>query len=106
MSYFLNPTGCNCLCHDVDGDSNIDGGCELCEEAHMACPTCDHTMQSVAPEVFWCPRCGTLKAPEVSIPTLVCRCREFGKLLPEDGEVDMELWRRLGIAEAIKGGKP
>ncbi len=25
------------------------------------CPTCEHTMQSVADDVFWCPRCGTLK---------------------------------------------
>jgi len=27
----------------------------------MACQTCDHTMQSVAPYCYWCPRCGTLK---------------------------------------------
>ena len=31
---FLNPTGCNCLCHDTDGDTNIEGGCEQCEELH------------------------------------------------------------------------
>ena len=27
----------------------------------MACPSCDHTMQSLRPKVFWCPRCGTIK---------------------------------------------
>ncbi len=33
----------------------------------MSCKTCDHTMQSIGAlpntkKVFWCPRCGTLKA--------------------------------------------
>ncbi len=27
----------------------------------MSCRTCDHTMQNVAPELFWCSRCGALK---------------------------------------------
>lgn len=29
----------------------------------MNCPTCNHSMQSVAvtAEAWWCPRCGTLK---------------------------------------------
>lgn len=36
----------------------------------MSCPTCDHTMQNLgvekpaehgATQVFWCPRCGTVK---------------------------------------------
>lgn len=31
----LLPTGCNCLCHDVDGDTNIEGGCEHCEAKHI-----------------------------------------------------------------------
>lgn len=26
----------------------------------MSCPTCEHTMQCVG-NVFWCPRCGTIK---------------------------------------------
>lgn len=30
----LRPTGCNCLCHDADGDTNIEGGCELCSDVH------------------------------------------------------------------------
>ena len=28
----------------------------------MACPTCDHTMHCLVPHVFWCPRCGTIRA--------------------------------------------
>jgi len=36
----------------------------------MSCPTCDHTMEKVGDmatpydgvPLFWCPRCGTLKA--------------------------------------------
>ena len=27
----------------------------------MACRACDHTMQSIVPGVFWCPRCGAVK---------------------------------------------
>ena len=30
----------------------------------MSCPTCDHTMQNLCGpgrQLFWCPRCGTLK---------------------------------------------
>jgi hypothetical protein len=27
----------------------------------MACETCTHTMQAIAEQVWWCPRCGTLK---------------------------------------------
>jgi hypothetical protein len=30
----------------------------------MSCPTCDHTMQLLAGEWFWCPRCGTVKHGE------------------------------------------
>ena len=27
----------------------------------MPCPTCDHTMHQVGTDVFWCPRCGTIR---------------------------------------------
>lgn len=30
----------------------------------MACPLCDHTMKLVAPRLWWCPRCGTIKDAE------------------------------------------
>ena len=49
----------------------------------MACPTCSHTMSMVVSEVFWCPRCGTLKHVGGSwrkgfdVPKLVDRCREL-----------------------------
>ena len=31
----LEPTGCRCLCHDVEGDTNIEGGCKVCEAIHL-----------------------------------------------------------------------
>lgn len=34
MMSFLNPTGCRCVCHDSEGDS--EGGCELCNDIHVA----------------------------------------------------------------------
>ena len=44
----------------------------------MACPTCDHTMQLIAEsdeDVFWCPRCGTIKDYGTEVPKLVfCAC--------------------------------
>lgn len=56
----------------------------------MACPTCDHTMQSLGyadgGTIWWCPRCGTVKhhdqfidsPPKEYVPSLVVR----GHLLP------------------------
>lgn len=51
----------------------------------MACPTCDHTMQSVAAGVFWCPRCGTLRLAleDTAVPKLVERTREYAVRLGE-----------------------
>lgn len=34
MSAFIFPSGCGCLCHDVEGDCNVEGGCEHCSEIH------------------------------------------------------------------------
>lgn len=69
----------------------------------MACDTCGHTMQSAAPSIWWCPRCGSLKtgAPfAFERPKLVDRCREFEKLI---GPIAMNVgWVRLGIAESIR----
>jgi tRNA(Ile2) C34 agmatinyltransferase TiaS len=36
----------------------------------MACPTCDHTMNLLAGEWFWCPRCGTTLAREAPARTV------------------------------------
>lgn len=30
----LCPSGCGCLCHDIDDDTNIEGGCEKCSKVH------------------------------------------------------------------------
>jgi len=49
----------------------------------MACPTCDHTMQSIAGLRFWCPRCGTLKNldsfPSTEKPQLVDLVRKYAE---------------------------
>ena len=67
----------------------------------MSCPTCDHTMQRIGKDeigdnagVFWCPRCGTLKADgwyESPVPKLVERAASLSgkkdkkrKSTPED----------------------
>ncbi len=39
----------------------------------MACPTCDHTLQRIAEETAWCPRCGTLVDGNPEAPKLVER---------------------------------
>lgn len=71
----------------------------------MACPTCNHTMQRISPDVmgmFWCPRCGTIRNhlghTDFEAPKLVDRCREFGGTL---GPAWISLWQRIGIEEAI-----
>lgn len=66
----------------------------------MSCPTCDHTMQSVANGVHWCPRCGTLRTSGDTweAPKLVDRCRAYraGATLPWKN-----LWITGGIEESI-----
>lgn len=47
----------------------------------MACPNCDHTMQNIgsyAANVFWCPRCGTVRGVSGNeyTPTLLEYARE------------------------------
>lgn len=81
----------------------------------MACPTCDHTMQSVAKSAaavsYWCQRCGTLKVQSGNLvdnqmPKLIERCREFQMQLKVSKGLgsrfdQLGTWQRLGIAEAI-----
>jgi len=83
----------------------------------MACPTCDHTMQSIGHAEgrshYWCPRCGTLRSTAEGgfdtdeAPKLVERCRKYRDELkaarsPYDLQAYLELyWNRIGIAEAI-----
>ena len=72
----------------------------------MACPTCDHTMQCVNDNVFWCSRCGTLRdVMEVSPPKLVSRVNELINLLGTvewaDTEQLLERMRIMGIQESV-----
>ena len=64
----------------------------------MPCPTCSCTVQKLSDEWFWCPRCGTISVPDddFEMPSLVKRCREFGKSLD-----DKFLWIGLGVEESI-----
>ena len=79
----------------------------------MACQTCGHTVHKVGvmPEpytgvpLFWCPRCGTLKANVITEqhepPKLVERVIKFaGNLTDEDNDLIHE-FERLGIRESI-----
>lgn len=69
----------------------------------MACPACDHTMQRLAPEVYWCPRCGTIKtASDIEQTKLVKRCRDFEAehIGPTNGAM-FHLWYCSGISESI-----
>jgi hypothetical protein len=80
----------------------------------MSCPTCDHTMERVAMDVFrrgcfWCPRCGTVwttSCDETGAwvnrdepPALVDRCRRFEKIRGIAYLINE--WITAGIAEAI-----
>ena len=81
----------------------------------MACPTCDHTMESLGEFAgrrhFRCPRCGTLRTVDPTgytvdyRPKLVDRCRKFEAWCAaghglRDTNVCRE-WTSLGIAESI-----
>lgn len=79
----------------------------------MACPTCDHTMHRIgvcrppyeSVPVFWCPRCGTLKANVVTekdeVPYLVGRVAEFASYFTELDDNLIERFERLGLRESI-----
>lgn len=51
----------------------------------MSCRVCEHTIQRISPEYFWCPRCGCLVAPhgvpDHEAPMLVERVRRVIKRL-------------------------
>ena len=68
----------------------------------MACPTCDHTMQSLRQTVFWCPRCGTVKHGQsyfyVDVPKLVDNVNKFEKTLRDPDVIDD--FNRLGLHES------
>lgn len=68
----------------------------------MSCPTCDHTMQSLRHEMFWCPRCGTFKhevSGHIYVPKLVDRCRSFIGCITD--RQFLSFWRECGLSESI-----
>jgi hypothetical protein len=71
----------------------------------MACPTCDHTMQSLSEWVCWCPRCGTIKDPSgTTKPKIGDRVKKFCLLLSKDNHDDalsMAALRNLGVYECL-----
>ena len=81
----------------------------------MACPTCDHTMTPIGTmghiypyndvSLFWCPRCGTLKANVVresdNVPKLVARVIEFAGKLTDEHQDLIDEFERIGIRESI-----
>lgn len=106
--------------HSLEYDAKLETFVEVYirrpEDDLMACPTCDHTMQMVADKgkdfpVYWCPRCGTLKAkprnfesqaPDlIDTPKLVVACRRFASQADEAHAGKMEA---AGIGEAIRVG--
>lgn len=81
----------------------------------MACPTCDHTMHPISLDVFWCPRCGTIRMREREktvddgvrtlnrdeVPMLVKRITEFAGILTDEHEELIREFERLGVRESI-----
>ena len=55
--------------------------------------------------LFWCPRCGTLKANVVyerdDVPKLVGRVCEFGSFFTEEHQDLIAKFEQLGIRESI-----
>ncbi len=85
----------------------------------MSCPSCDHTMQALAPSLdagsqyFWCPRCGTIRQENQTgvggimvadgVPRLVERCRKLKSCMIEaDQPEGIEALQLLGITESIE----
>lgn len=65
----------------------------------MACPTCDHTMNTLGPDVFWCPRCGTVRDEGIQIvPKLVERTRD---LFVSSADPVPGMMRSFSIVESI-----
>jgi tRNA(Ile2) C34 agmatinyltransferase TiaS len=68
----------------------------------MACPTCSHTMHGLGHDIFWCPRCGTLRTgPDATTPYLVERARRFERECVQLQPADRRLWHSLGIGDSI-----
>lgn len=77
----------------------------------MPCPTCSHTLASVALRVFHCERCGTVVQPNfagpdhVTVPKLVVRVGMLQNLMTERvgfSRWDQEAWTQIGLFECIQ----
>lgn len=78
----------------------------------MACPTCDHTMQSIGQtkrqdSVFWCPRCGTIRTlysptkMDDDAPSLPHRVRAFLAELETGAYPKLDtIAHRIGLEES------
>jgi len=72
----------------------------------MACPNCDHTMHSISSlsQVYWCPRCGSIRDGKSEQPALVGRLAKFCNMLQDEDPEDRDLlnaMRRIGILECL-----
>lgn len=64
-------------------------------------------MQNLAPDVFWCPRCGTIKVHHArNAPWLVGRTRQFvTKMRGMEATHTLGILESLGVLEAINRDK-
>ena len=69
----------------------------------MSCVNCDQTMQRLSDDVWWCPRCGTLKdRTEFTKPKIVERVTEFRNFFDNDNDDPIVVMlNQMGISEAI-----
>ena len=65
------------------------------------CPTCSHTMASIAAKLFMCPRCGTVSdqrhtdaEPVVYVPKLIGYCRQWAQR-PHEPNLLMRLFAAI-----------
>ncbi len=71
----------------------------------MSCPNCDHTMHRLTDDLFWCPRCGSLKDDcDYETPFLVRHIRTADLLPGLDGSVSVALrqWKNIDEAAGFK----
>jgi len=75
----------------------------------MACPNCGNDMQArrTLSQVYWCPRCGSIRDGQRDQPALVGRLEAFVGTLrigdTEDARI-IDAMQRLGIFECLPNG--
>ncbi len=77
----------------------------------MACPTCSATLENIglaSERAFHCGRCGTIVVEragdwkDIYVPVLAERCRKYEAAFSAEPCPQVDLWRLLGIQEAIR----